>query len=97
MGRVQIDDIAGIPLLDVQERSLRQAARAAKRATDMVLATALLLLSAPVIGLFGALVRMESEGPAFLRQERVGVNGRPFTCLKLRTMRVDASDVRAST
>lgn len=96
LGRVQIDDIAGIPLLDVQERSLRQVARAAKRATDVMLATILLALAAPIIGLLGALVRLESEGPAFLRQNRVGFEGRVFTCLKLRTMRVDASDVQAS-
>jgi exopolysaccharide biosynthesis polyprenyl glycosylphosphotransferase len=96
LGRVRIDDIAGIPLLDVQERSLRLVARATKRATDVVLATLLLVLSAPIIGLLGALVRVESEGPAFLRQERVGVDGKLFSCLKLRTMRVDASDVDAS-
>jgi exopolysaccharide biosynthesis polyprenyl glycosylphosphotransferase len=96
LGRVQIDDIAGIPLLDVQERSLRQVARAAKRATDVIIASVLLLLCAPVIGLLGLLLRLESDGPAFLRQQRVGVNGRPFTCLKLRTMRVDAGDVQAS-
>jgi exopolysaccharide biosynthesis polyprenyl glycosylphosphotransferase len=93
---VQIDDIAGIPLLDVQERSLQHAARAVKRATDVLLASVLLVVSAPLIGLLGALVRAESEGPAFLRQQRVGVNGKAFTCLKLRTMKVDASDVQAS-
>jgi exopolysaccharide biosynthesis polyprenyl glycosylphosphotransferase len=96
LGRVQIDDLAGIPLLDVQERSLRQVARAAKRTTDLVLATFLLVVTAPITGLLGLLIRLESQGPAFLRQERVGVNGKPFTCLKLRTMRVDASDVQAS-
>jgi lipopolysaccharide/colanic/teichoic acid biosynthesis glycosyltransferase len=62
----------------------------------MVLATLLLILTAPITGLLGLLIRLESQGPAFLRQERVGVNGKPFTCLKLRTMRVDASDVQAS-
>lgn len=96
LGRVQIDDIAGIPLLDVQERSLRRVARAAKRAIDVSLATVLLVVSAPIIGLLAVLIRMESQGPAFWRQKRVGVDGRAFTCLKLRTMRVDASDVQAS-
>ena len=96
LGRVQIDNIAGIPLLDVQERSLRRVARAVKRATDVGLGLILLALSAPVIAVLGLLVRLESAGPAFWRQTRVGVNGKYFACLKLRTMRVDASDVQAS-
>ena len=40
----------------------------------------------------GILIRLESPGPVFYRQERVGRGGRPFTGLKLRSMRADAED-----
>jgi exopolysaccharide biosynthesis polyprenyl glycosylphosphotransferase len=56
-------------------------------------ATALLLL-APVLAALALLVRLDSPGPVLFRQTRVGRDGRPFTMLKLRTMRVDAETVR---
>src|SRR5581483_6950953 len=91
LSRVQVDTIAGIPVLDVQERPFRSIARASKRAVDLVLAALLLVLSAPLLLILAALVNMESEGPAFIRQERVGLRGRRFRCLKFRTM-LDGSD-----
>ncbi len=96
LGRVQMDDISGIPLIDVQERPLRNVARVAKRFTDVALGSILLIATTPVVLLLALLIRLESAGPGFLRQERIGVGGRRFLCLKLRTMRVDANDVTAS-
>lgn len=90
LSRVQVDDLAGIPLLDVQEPPLRHVARAAKRGIDLVAGAVLLASSLPLLGLLAMLIRLESEGPALLRQTRIGQGGRPFTCHKLRTMRVDA-------
>ncbi len=55
------------------------------------MASALLLaLTFPVIGLFAILVKLDSKGPAFFRQVRVGLYGQEFVVLKLRSMRVDA-------
>lgn len=92
LGKVQIDDIAGIPLLDVRERPLGRTARAGKRLLDLVAASLMLILSMPLLAILAILVRLESPGPAFLRQERVGMRGECFGCLKLRTMR-DGADV----
>jgi lipopolysaccharide/colanic/teichoic acid biosynthesis glycosyltransferase len=57
-----------------------------KAAAETLFALALLLLTAPVIGLAALLVRLTSSGPAFYSQTRVGRNGRPYTIYKLRTM-----------
>ncbi len=91
LGKVQMDDIAGIPLLDVREKPLGRAPRALKRLLDIVVASIVLLLAAPVLAILAILVRIESPGPAFFIQERVGMRGRHFGCRKLRTMR-DGAD-----
>ncbi len=62
----------------------------AKRAFDIVVGALLLILSLPVIALFAVLVKIDSKGPAFFRQQRVGLYGRPFSVIKLRSMRTDA-------
>jgi exopolysaccharide biosynthesis polyprenyl glycosylphosphotransferase len=66
-----------------------------KAAQDRVLGAVLLALVAPLLGLLTVLVRLDSRGPAIFRQTRVGLHGRPFTMLKLRTMCLEAESVRA--
>ncbi len=61
-----------------------------KRLFDIVASLALLLLTAPVILLFAILIKLESRGGAFYRQQRVGLFGQPFQVIKLRSMRADA-------
>jgi lipopolysaccharide/colanic/teichoic acid biosynthesis glycosyltransferase len=64
----------------------------AKRAIDVVLSFAGLVLAAPLFLLLAIAIRLESPGAALFRHERVGLRGRRFLCLKLRTMRADAED-----
>lgn len=61
-----------------------------KRTFDILASGLLLVLTLPVILLFALLVKLDSKGPAFFRQTRVGLYGQPFTLLKLRSMRTDA-------
>jgi sugar transferase (PEP-CTERM system associated) len=61
-----------------------------KRALDVALALAGLVVGAPVLLTAAAAVKLTSRGPALYRQDRVGLNGRIFTIYKLRTMRADA-------
>ena len=61
-----------------------------KRAFDVVASLILLVFAAPVIALFALLIKLESAGPAFYRQRRVGLFNEPFEILKLRSMRQDA-------
>ena len=61
-----------------------------RRAADILLALFLLLFTLPVMALSALAVRLGSPGPVLYRQQRVGLNGRPFTMLKFRSMCVDA-------
>jgi lipopolysaccharide/colanic/teichoic acid biosynthesis glycosyltransferase len=63
---------------------------AGKRAFDVVAAVVGLVLLAPLFLLVAAWIRLDSPGPVFFRQERVGRGGRPFRIHKFRTMRVEA-------
>jgi exopolysaccharide biosynthesis polyprenyl glycosylphosphotransferase len=63
---------------------------AAHRALDVAGALALLLLTLPVLLLAALAVKLDSPGPVFYRQERVGRGGRPFLLVKFRSMVVDA-------
>jgi exopolysaccharide biosynthesis polyprenyl glycosylphosphotransferase len=65
-----------------------------KRAFDVTVATGALTLSAPVIAVAMALIRLESRGPIFFRQQRVGLGGEQFDMIKLRTMVPDAEQRR---
>ena len=61
-----------------------------KRATDIVLSLLLLLATLPLMLLTCVLIALESHGPVLLRQERIGLGGRPFVLLKFRSMFADA-------
>ena len=61
--------------------------RQLKRLADLWVAAALILLTAPFVGIAALLIWLEDQGPVFYRQERSGWLGRPFIVLKLRTMR----------
>ena len=63
---------------------------AAKRVFDVAASGLLLALTLPVIALFALLVKLDSKGPAFFRQTRVGLYGQSFQLIKLRSMRTDA-------
>src|SRR6185295_3609458 len=62
---------------------------AVKRVFDVVMSLVLLALAAPVMVLTALAIKLESRGPVIYRQERVGLGGRPFMCLKFRSMHVD--------
>lgn len=57
-----------------------------KRVLDLSLSTLALLVLAPIFAILILLIRLDSSGPVFFRQQRVGKDGKLFTCLKFRTM-----------
>jgi exopolysaccharide biosynthesis polyprenyl glycosylphosphotransferase len=67
----------------------------AKRAFDIVVATSLLIVTAPVLAAAALAIKVTSRGPVFFRQTRVGRNGEHFTMVKLRSMVVDAEARKA--
>ena len=61
-----------------------------KRGADVVLCAGALVVLSPVLALSAVAIKLDSPGPVFFRQERLGLKGRPFTMLKFRSMRVGA-------
>jgi sugar transferase (PEP-CTERM system associated) len=68
----------------------RMLSSVAKRIFDILASGVLLLLTFPVIAIFALLVKLDSRGPAFFSQRRIGLYGVPFDVIKLRSMRSDA-------
>ncbi|PVZ04574.1 sugar transferase [Actinomycetospora cinnamomea] len=83
---VQGDHIACIPIMRIRTPSLRGPSAVLKRSFDVVFAAVTLVLLAPVLGACTLAVRIETGGSPLFRQERVGRDGRVFTCLKFRTL-----------
>jgi len=63
-----------------------------KRVFDLVCASGLIVLSAPIMLMTAVVIKLESRGPVLYRQERVGFGGRPFSVAKFRSMRTDAEE-----
>ncbi len=85
-----IDDLGGLPLLSVRDFAMRGYTLALKRLMDMVGAAIGLILSSPFLMLVAVAIKLESSGPAFFVQERMGLDGKPFQMIKFRSMRKDA-------
>ena len=91
VSRLRPTMIAGVPLLGIEALPLNQLGNwVLKRGVDIIGALVGLLVSAPLMAAFGALVFLESPGPIIYRQLRMGRGGRLFTMYKLRSMRLDA-------
>lgn len=88
--RVRIRPVAGLPLMHLGRSRSQLATNDAKRAFDVVGALLILALVWPVLGALMLWIRRDDGGPALFRQTRVGREGEEFTCLKLRSMSVDA-------
>ncbi len=90
--RIQIRPVAGLPLLHVDEPEFTGMRRVLKAAFDRVGATLLVVGLSPALVTIAAIIRFSSRGPVLFRQTRVGTNGKPFQCLKFRSMVVDAEN-----
>ncbi|HTS79476.1 MAG TPA: sugar transferase [Myxococcaceae bacterium] len=88
--RIPVHVLDGVQFATADELTQGLVRRASKRVFDVVVAGALLLLSAPLMLVLVVLIRLDSKGPAFYRQERVGRNGRAYELWKFRSMRLDA-------
>ena len=88
--RQSLGEIGGMPVLSMSSGQLTWLELAAKRSFDVLGAAFLLMVLSPIWLLTSLMVKMTSPGPIIFRQTRLGKNGRRFTLLKFRTMRVDA-------
>jgi exopolysaccharide biosynthesis polyprenyl glycosylphosphotransferase len=87
---VSISDLNGLPLLTVRDIALRGWNLALKRAVDIAGSAAALIFLSPLMTLTAILIKLDSPGPVFYVQERMGLDARPFMILKFRSMRPDA-------
>jgi exopolysaccharide biosynthesis polyprenyl glycosylphosphotransferase len=87
---VEIDDVDGMTMLGVRSFGLSRSSRLLKRSFDVVAASIGLLVAGPLISAIALAIRLDSHGPIFFRQVRVGRDGRHFRILKFRSMVVDA-------
>lgn len=95
VSQTSVDDFLGRPTVVFRSAPEASWQGVAKQTLDFVGALALLVLVSPLL-LFAALaVKLTSPGPVFFRQQRSGLNGRPFTMLKFRTMVTDAEQLQA--
>jgi len=88
--RISLGEMEGLPMLSFTRAPTDEVALAAKRAFDLLSGGLALLLLSPVLLATAAAIKLDSRGPVFFRQRRVGLNGRPFTMLKFRSMHTDA-------
>jgi len=84
--RTDIEDFAGIPMLDLRASAIDDYQRMIKRAFDLFIGFFALMPGLPLMALSALLVFLEDGGPVLFRQKRVGENGRLFEMLKFRTM-----------
>ncbi|MEI6043346.1 MAG: undecaprenyl-phosphate glucose phosphotransferase [Chloroflexota bacterium] len=88
---VSISELTGLPLVSVKDVGLRGINRVMKRTLDLVISLlVLVLLSAPMLFVAVLIKLTDPRGPVFYTQIRVGLDGRPFTILKFRSMRNNA-------
>jgi exopolysaccharide biosynthesis polyprenyl glycosylphosphotransferase len=88
--RTPVEDLGGVPVISLRESALTEPQRVFKRAFDVVAGVLLLALFAPIIGLIALAIKIESRGPVFFSQERIGQHGQRFKMIKFRSMYQDA-------
>jgi Undecaprenyl-phosphate glucose phosphotransferase len=91
--RARLEDLDGVPIINIHDVPLQGLNSVIKRTIDLAISgTGALLLAIPC-GIIAFAIKYSSPGPVFYRQERMGLDGRPFWVYKFRSMRVDAEDV----
>ena len=90
--RGAVDELDGLPIVSLQESPLYGWNRFFKKAFDLILGTLIIAILSPIMLAVSILVKLTSEGPILFRQERIGMDGRPFYIVKFRTMKKDAEN-----
>lgn len=83
-------DIAGEPLINICSARMSDSTQNLKRLGDILVSSAALVLLSPLFAIFAILIKRDSKGPVFYRQERIGYHKKPFRIIKFRTMVADA-------
>ncbi|MGD8778216.1 MAG: sugar transferase [Ignavibacteria bacterium] len=89
-GQAKTNQIYGFPLIDIMPQLMPEWEKRLKRLLDIFVSLLILLVSSPVILITSIAIRLDSKGPVFYKQERSGMNGKPFKMVKFRSMVQDA-------
>jgi exopolysaccharide biosynthesis polyprenyl glycosylphosphotransferase len=87
---VEFEDLGGVPILGVRPFGLSRSSQILKRSFDLAGSTLGLLVLSPLLALIAVAIKLDSPGPVFYRQRRIGRNDRDFRIVKFRTMVEDA-------
>ncbi|MUM09098.1 polyprenyl glycosylphosphotransferase [Mycobacterium sp. CBMA 213] len=90
--RIAMRPVAGMPLLHVERPQYHGAKRFQKKAFDFGFAVAALIGISPLLLVAAIAIKVTTRGPVFYRAERIGLDGKPFTMIKFRSMVADADD-----
>src|ERR1700730_5409822 len=90
--KTEIDQVGSLPMVTLFRSPLSNSARVAKRGSDLIIASLALLVLSPLWLLIALLIRLDSRGPVFYKQERGGPDGRGFLFYKFRTIRAGTDD-----
>jgi lipopolysaccharide/colanic/teichoic acid biosynthesis glycosyltransferase len=91
----RLSEVADLPVLEYDTRDVSRSTMLIKRVVDVVAATALLIITIPLIPVIALAIVLDSRGPVLFMQTRAGMGGRPFRMYKLRTMRRGADAMLA--
>ena len=94
--RISLRQVDGLPLIQVKIPTYEGGVHVLKRALDILVATVALIPIALITPVLVALIKLDSPGPAFFFQERVGRDGRRFKMVKFRSMKTDAEQQLAA-
>lgn len=90
MLRGGVDELEGLPIINIQDTPLHGWGKIAKRGLDILVASIGIVLLSPLFFVISFLIKVASPGPVFFRQARMGFDGEIFDMLKFRSMVVDA-------
>jgi exopolysaccharide biosynthesis polyprenyl glycosylphosphotransferase len=90
--RSRVEDIDGLPTINLSETPLEGWSRFVKRGFDLIVAGAAFVAFSPVMLAITIAIWLEDRGPIFYRQVRMGLDGKPFDIFKFRSMRVGAEN-----
>ncbi len=89
-GQARTSQIYGVPLIDIMPELMPEWEKKLKRMMDIILSLILIIVTFPITFFSALAIKLESKGPIFYRQERMGMNGKIFRIVKFRTMIKDA-------
>jgi exopolysaccharide biosynthesis polyprenyl glycosylphosphotransferase len=89
-GSVKMNHIFGTALIEIRHEIMSSWQQAVKRGIDIFVSFLVLAIGSPIYLLIALGVKLSSKGPAFFKQERIGLHGKPFYIHKFRTMYTDA-------